>query len=204
MSGSSSMMSTGLGIFTSKRFSNVQTSVRMFDDGGLGHVNGQLADVRDVVGDALYVFGDEQQARGARRGRRVCDHQVDEIVKDAIVEIVYLVVALDDGARRPGIAGSESIERGAQHARGVFGHARPGDEGLKLRLVVQAYGDACDVAGVVGDAFEDGRDLAHGDDEAQVTRGRLPQRNRIYAEPVDLDFEPVYRIVLKEHFTGGL
>ena len=34
--------------------------VAVFDDGGLGHVDRELADVRDVVGDALQMFGDEE------------------------------------------------------------------------------------------------------------------------------------------------
>jgi hypothetical protein len=33
----------------------------VFDDGGLGHVDGQLADVRHVIGDALEVLGDEEE-----------------------------------------------------------------------------------------------------------------------------------------------
>ena len=40
----------------------------MFDDGGLGHVDGQLADVRDVIGDAFQVLSHEEQARGVAAG----------------------------------------------------------------------------------------------------------------------------------------
>src|SRR5215475_10877146 len=40
----------------------------MFDHQSFGHVNDQLADVGDVIADALQMFGDKQQPGGAPRG----------------------------------------------------------------------------------------------------------------------------------------
>ena len=67
----------------------------MFDYRGLGHVDRKLADVRHVVGDAFEVLGDEEQARGARRGRGLARHQLDEVAEEPLVHHVDLVVALD-------------------------------------------------------------------------------------------------------------
>src|SRR5215212_7752834 len=98
MSGSSSTISTGLVISSKFRVQSLRPearfltlnldlvtlnsrSVAVFDEGGLGHVDGQLADVRDVVGDALQMFGDEEQAGGAARRRRLFGHQLDQVVE---------------------------------------------------------------------------------------------------------------------------
>src|SRR2546421_12113125 len=97
-------------------------SVTVFDELGLRHVDRQLADVCDVVGDALQVFGDEEQARGARRGRRVCDHQLDQVVEDALVHRVNLVVLVYDAAGGGSVAAGGGGERRAQHRGGDRGH----------------------------------------------------------------------------------
>jgi hypothetical protein len=49
----------------------------------------------------------------------------------------------------------------------------------ELRLFVEVERDARDVAGVVGQAFEDGRDLGDRDDEAQVARRGLAVRSSL-------------------------
>src|SRR5262245_56096969 len=71
----------------------------MFDHQSFGHVNNQLADVGDVISDALEVFGDQQQPGGAPGRRRVARHPVEQVVKDAVVETVDVVAALDNRPR---------------------------------------------------------------------------------------------------------
>src|SRR5262245_14447112 len=61
-------------------------NLTMFDHQSFGHINDQLADVCDVIADALEVFGDHQQPGGAPGRRRVARHPVEQVVKDAVVE----------------------------------------------------------------------------------------------------------------------
>src|SRR5436853_2591248 len=89
----------------------IPSSVRVFNHCGFGHIDRQFADVRDVISDALDVFGDKEQARATGRRRRVADHQVNQVMKDTVIEIIYLVVSFDDGASRRRIALRESIKR---------------------------------------------------------------------------------------------
>src|SRR5215212_9696768 len=101
MSGSSSTISTGLVISSKFRVQSLRPearfltlnldlvtlnsrSVAVFDEGGLGHVDGQLADVRDVVGDAFEVLGDEEEAGGAGRDRGLGRHQPDEVAEEPL------------------------------------------------------------------------------------------------------------------------
>src|SRR5947209_17371191 len=73
---------------------------------------------------------------------------------------------------------------------------------IELRFVVEINSDARDVAGMIGDAFEEGSDLRHRDDEAQVARRRLPERNRVYAETINFDFELIYLVVVSENLLS--
>src|SRR5215510_15462244 len=122
MSGSSSMMSIKGFIFDcglriadcgfetassilDRRIRNPQSAIRnsscyltMFDHQSFGHINNQLTDVGDVIPDAFKVFGDHQQPGGAPGRRRVARHPVEQVVKDAVVEPVDVVVALDHRA----------------------------------------------------------------------------------------------------------
>src|SRR5438045_3911332 len=69
----------------------------------------------------------------------------------------------------------------------------------EVRFVVEINSYARDVAGMIGDAFEEGSDFRHRDDEAQVARRRLPERNRVYAETINFDFELIYLVVVSEN-----
>src|SRR5215468_2870446 len=46
----------------------------MFDHQSFSHVNDQLADVSDIIADALQMFGDQQQPGGAPSRGRVARH----------------------------------------------------------------------------------------------------------------------------------
>src|SRR5439155_25023262 len=69
--------------------------VAVLDNCSLRHINGQLADVRDVITDALEMFSHEQQPRVTGGCRRLFGHQFDQVVKDLIIEIVNFRVAFD-------------------------------------------------------------------------------------------------------------
>ena len=69
------------------------------------------------------------------------------------------------------------------------------DVGLERRLGRQLDGALGDVRGEVADALEVGGDLEGRGDEPQVARRRLVQREQLERQVVDLDVEPVHRVV---------
>ena len=73
--------------------------------------------------------------------------------------------------------------------------ARDVDVGLERWLGCQLDGALGDVRGEVADALEVGDDLEGGGDEAQVARRGLAQGEQLEREVVDLDVEPVDRVV---------
>ena len=70
-----------------------------------------------------------------------------------------------------------------------------------MRLVIKIYGSARDVTRMVGNALEDGSDLCNRDYEAQVARSGLPERDDVNAEPVNLNFQMIYLVII---FQDGL
>src|SRR5688572_1381545 len=112
MSGSSSMIRTGRCI----------SSLGMFYECCLGHVDRQLADIRNVVTDAFDVLRDQQEPRIASSSGRFADHQLNEAVKYVVIELVNLLIPFDYLAGRRRVIGSKRIQRRAQHRTGMIGH----------------------------------------------------------------------------------
>jgi hypothetical protein len=142
-------------------------------DSRLGHVDRQLANISHVVAYSFNVFGNEQEAGCASSRRRICDHHIQEIVEQTVVNLVDFIVARNDLARGDSIVRSERIERRAEHPGSVLGHAGQVDVGLHLRLVVEIDGCTSDVASMVRNTLEDGRNLRDGYDEPEIPRGGL-------------------------------
>ena len=78
---------------------------------------------------------------------------------------------------------------------GQLGEPRHVHVGGQRRRLVQIDRPLGDVHRQVADALEVGDDLQRGGDEAQVARGRLPERQDLPAQLVDLDLEPVDLVV---------
>ena len=93
----------------------------------------------------------------------------------------------------------ERVERQAQHLAGQPAHLRQVEIGFELRLVIQIDRRAGDVAGVIGDAFQDGRDLDRRDDQPQVARLRRMDGKQLDAEPIGLQLQRVDAVVVSQH-----
>src|SRR5688572_15203617 len=111
MSGSSSIIRARFDISSS----SFQLVALVFDDGSLRHVDGQLADVRDVIADSFQVLGYEQQARVARGGVWRSNHHPDEFAKNLIVQIIDLGISQNDFARSGSIGFRKRVESLCQH-----------------------------------------------------------------------------------------
>ena len=75
---------------------SVLLSFEVFDECRFSHVDGQFADVGYVIANSLQVFGDEKQPRVSRRGGRFAYHQFNQAMKNVVIEIVDLSVALNN------------------------------------------------------------------------------------------------------------
>ena len=67
----------------------------VFDEGRFSHVNGQFADIGNVITNAFKVLRNKQQSRVSSRRMRLRDHQFDQTMENMVVEIVDLLIALD-------------------------------------------------------------------------------------------------------------
>src|SRR6266545_7227826 len=86
----------------------VSVSFEMFDEGCLGHVDGQLADVGHIITNTLQMFGDKQQARISCRSGWLSYHHFNQAMENMVIEIVNLSIPLNNLAGRRGVVGSES------------------------------------------------------------------------------------------------
>ena len=77
----------------------------------LGHVNRQLANVRNIIADPFQMLSHKKQPRIARRGGGFGHHHFNQLVKNVVIEFVDLSVALNNFARYRRIVRGEGVQR---------------------------------------------------------------------------------------------
>jgi hypothetical protein len=73
-----------------------------------------------------------------------------------------------------------------------------------LRFIIQINGGTSYVTGVIRDAFKHRCHLRNGDNEPEVTRSRLAQRDDVNTLSIDLYFEQIDPIVVIQHLSRDI
>ena len=60
----------------------------MFDKNRFLHINGELANILDVIADAFEIFRDEKKPRQPRGFRRVLRHRFHQFVHKTVVNLI--------------------------------------------------------------------------------------------------------------------
>jgi len=112
--------------------------------------------------------------------------------------------ALAYGARGVGIGRGEGVQRQPQHLARQPAHLRQIEMRLQLRFVIQVDRRARDVAGMVGNALQNRRDLDGGDDQPQPVRLVQRRGQQPHAELIGLQFQRVHAVVVAQDLLGQL
>src|SRR6266545_8167901 len=176
------------GSSSTTRIDGVMASPRSFGQlcadllrGGMSHVfapddvDDVLGDILGVIADAFDRLGDEHDLERRRYRPRIFHHVADELPQDGEERGIDRLIVADHGCRGVYIEPREGVERELQVFLGQPG--RPGDDvhayrgqALAPLHLLRLVGDLLDF---VADALELVDDLDHGQDHAQVDRGRL-------------------------------
>src|SRR5450432_1185551 len=175
----------------------------MFDRLALRQVYRILGDVGREIGDTLEVAAHEKQLERGRDGGRILEHVREEDAEERVVQRVHLIVAPAHVTTEHAVAANEGVERVAEHVAGAASHILDfrigGDVGAHRH---EALGGLRDVHRVIAHALEIARDLDRADDEAQVARHRLLEREERDGEPFDLDLEGIDLAVALDDGVG--
>ena len=135
-------------------------------------------------------------------GGGIADHDLDEVVVDAVLQLVDPVVGLADAVGGLDVAGDEGVEGVAEHGAGAGGHLRDVDQRLDQRLARHHLHDRADALGVIAHALEVDVDRERGDDHAQVDGHRRLLREQLQRLLVDLVAGAVDLVVVADHGVG--
>src|SRR5512140_657752 len=164
----------------------------MLDRLALGQVDGVLRDVRREIRNALEIAAHQEQLEGGRDRGRVFEHGREQNPEERGVQRVHLIVATADIASERPVRTNERIERIAEHQSRTSGHVLDLRIGGDVRLHLhESLRGLRDVHRVVPHALEVARNLDRADDEAEVARHRLLEREQRDREPLDLHLERI-------------
>ena len=165
----------------------------------------QFGDVGDMVTGALDVLGHEHEMRARGDRARILHHVGQQLAEKAGVDLVDLFVALPHVASLGHVAVRERIEHVLQ--RGAHQPSEPLDAGhrrSRRRRLAEHDAALGGVLGIVGDALERRRDLDRRQDDAQVDRHRLTQRQQTHGLLLDRLVERVDAGIVDDHLLGRL
>ena len=149
------------------------------------------------------VLGDEHEVDARRDRARVFHHEGDELAHQPFEFLVDLVVLLQHFQGLVDVQPGEGVQRLAQLGnRKLAFEGQVGDgqaQTARHARVDQPLHRARHPGRFVADALEVGDGLADGDEQAQVTRGRLAPGDDGRQVSVDLDFHRVDHFLLGQH-----
>src|SRR3990172_11428881 len=154
-------------------------------------VNYVLGDIGGMVGDALQIFGHQDQLEGLKDHGGITHHVAQQLAEDLVAQAVHLVVANQHRTGQLDVAVDQCVEAVADHAFREFAHSREVYVGLDARMAQDALGRLGDIDGLVADAFEIVVDARDGQYEAQVSSHQLLQRQQLHHAIVDFDLQLV-------------
>jgi hypothetical protein len=67
----------------------------VLDKNRFAHIDGQFADVFDVIADPFQIFGDKEQSREPRRFRVILRHRLHHFGKQPLVNLVDFFILAD-------------------------------------------------------------------------------------------------------------
>ncbi len=155
-----------------------------------------------VIANALEVFGHQQQPRSPSGSSRIIRHTIQQIVKHAIIKLINFVIAFNDGARGFGVACGKSVERQTQHFARQPAHFGQVEIRFELRFVVQVNRCARNIAGMIGDAFQNRRDFDGRDDLPQIVCIGRMQRQQTHTKLISFQFQRVYAVIIAQNLFG--
>ena len=167
------------------------------------HVDDPLTHVREVVGGALEVARDDEQFQSARHDPGILDHEIQEVMEDAIPQLVDDIILL---RRLPGpldVLTPEGVKGLPNHLLQDGIHLRDIDQRLHRRLFPETLHGARDALRMIGHALEIDGDGEHRRDHPEVARHRLLGGQQSHAPRLQVHVQGVDGVVLGDDALRG-
>jgi hypothetical protein len=177
---------------------------RMLDYDSFHEKDDVLRNVGSQVGDPFEVFRDEKKGHGVTDPTGILHHESDQNPEDRVVELVHPYICGADGAGQLGIPAYEGVECLRKHLPGVTGHLQDLRDPSGRRKPREEGNGACDVRGMVPNAFEVIGDFHRHRDKSEIASEGLLESEQLVSSLVDLELQRVDFSVAVDHGVGSV